>query len=486
VSGGRRGAAGGEPAAGLKRIAIIGRPNVGKSTLFNRLVGRKLAIVDDRPGVTRDRREHEARLGDLKFIIIDTAGLEDTDAATLSGRMRLQTEAAMAFADVILFVTDARAGLVPDDRHFAEMARRSGKPVILIANKAEGKSGQSGLLEAFELGLGEPVPLSAEHGEGMADLYAALMPFGGDSDLAEEDRDETDIAAERELGEDEEPAEPVLPQRPIRVAVMGRPNAGKSTLINTLIGEDRLLTGPEAGITRDSISVPLTWKGRKFKIFDTAGLRKKANIQDKLEKLAASDGIRAVRFAEVVIILFDVTIPFEKQDLTLVDLVAREGRALVIGINKWDLVSDQTGLMAELREKADRLLPQVKGVPVYNLSGASGSGIDRLMQAVLDQHLTWSKRISTSRLNRFLEGAVERSAPPAVSGRRIKVRYMTQPKARPPIFVLFGNQLDQLPEFWRRYLVNGLRESFGFNGVPMRLSMRNSENPFKGRRKKED
>jgi GTPase len=476
-----------KPSSGaLKRIAIIGRPNVGKSTLFNRLVGKKLAIVDDRPGVTRDRREHDAKLGDLRFVIIDTAGLEDSDAATLSGRMRLQTEMAVAHADVILFVIDARAGLVPDDRFFAEMARRSGRPVILIANKAEGKVGQAGLYEAFELGLGEPVPLSAEHGEGMADLYAALLPYGVDADLSDEDRDATDLAAERELREDEEPAEPVLPERPIRVAVMGRPNSGKSTLINTLIGEDRLLTGPEAGITRDSISVPLVWKDRKFKVFDTAGLRKKANIQDKLEKLAASDGIRAVRFAEVVIILFDATIPFEKQDLTLVDLVAREGRALVIGINKWDLVSDQTGLMAQLREKADRLLPQVKGVPVYNLSGASGHGIDRLMQAVLDQHLTWSKRVSTSKLNRFLESAVERSAPPAVSGRRIKVRYMTQPKARPPHFVLFGNQLEQLPEFWRRYLTNSIRETFSLDGVPIRLTTRTSANPFAGRRKRED
>ncbi len=470
---------------GLKRIAIIGRPNVGKSTLFNRLVGRKLAIVDDRPGVTRDRREHEAKLGDLKFTIIDTAGLEDVDEATLSGRMKLQTQAAMLDADVILFVIDARAGLVPDDRYFGEVARRSGKPVILIANKAEGKAGQTGLIEAYELGLGEPVPLSAEHGEGMADLYAALQPFGADEDLIDEDMDETDIAAMRELGEDEEPPEPALPERPIRVAIMGRPNAGKSTLINTMIGEYRLLTGPEAGITRDSISVPLVWRGRKFKIFDTAGLRRKANIQDKLEKLAASDGIRAVRFAEVVVVLFDATIPFEKQDLTLVDLVAREGRALVIGINKWDLVADQTGLMAELREKAGRLLSQVSGVPVYGLSGASGHGVDRLMQAVLEQHLIWSKRISTSKLNRFLEGALERNAPPAVSGRRIKIRYMTQPKARPPHFVLFGNQLEELPEFWRRYLINGLRESFEFNGVPMRLTVRTSSNPYKGRRKKE-
>jgi GTPase len=467
------------------RAAIIGRPNVGKSTLFNRLVGKKLALVDDRPGVTRDRREGDAKIGDLAFTIIDTAGLEDADKASLSHRMKQQTEAAIELADVVLFVIDARAGVTPDDRYFANGVRRANKPVILIANKAEGRQGEAGMFEAFELGLGEPIALSAEHGDGMADLYAAIMPYADADALPESEQDETDIAANRELDEDEEPAEPQLPTRPIRVAVMGRPNAGKSTMINTMLGEDRLLTGPEAGITRDSISVALQWRGRDFKLFDTAGLRKKAKVQDKLEKLAAADGLRAVRFAEVVIVLFDATIPFEKQDLTLVDLVSREGRALIIGLNKWDLVKDQSGLLQDLREKAERLLPQVRGVPVVPLSGLSGHGIDRLMQAVLDQHLIWSKRVSTSRLNRFLERALEQNAPPAISGRRIKIRYMTQPKARPPYFVLFGNQLDALPDFWQRYLINGLRESFDLQGVPIRLSMRTSSNPYQGRKKRD-
>jgi GTPase len=451
-------------------IAIVGRPNVGKSTLFNRLVGRKLALVDDRPGVTRDRREGEARLGDLTFRVVDTAGLEEADEETLLGRMRAQTEAAIADADVILFLIDARVGVLPADRPFAELVRRSGKPVILIANKAEGGAGLAGAYEAFSLGLGEPVPLSAEHGEGMADLFEALMPHvpapaeGGDGDAEDGEEDED-------------------PNKPLQVAIVGRPNAGKSTLINRMIGEERLLVGPEAGITRDSISLDWRWRSRPIKLFDTAGLRKRARVEDKLEKLSVADALRAVRFAEVVVVLLDATIPFEKQDLSIVDLVEQEGRALVIGLNKWDLVADQPGLLKELREKATRLLPQVRGVPIVPLSGLAGSGIDSLMKAVVDAYGVWNRRIPTAKLNQWLEGALEANPPPAVSGRRIKIRYMTQVKARPPHFAVFGNQLDALPKSYARYLVNGLREAFDLPGVPIRISLRMGQNPFDKRRK---
>ncbi|AWM86931.1 ribosome biogenesis GTPase Der [Microvirga sp. 17 mud 1-3] len=445
-------------------VAIVGRPNVGKSTLFNRLVGKKLALVDDRPGVTRDRREGEARLGDLEFRIVDTAGLEESTEESLLGRMRAQTEAAIGDADVILFVIDARVGILPADRPFAELVRRSGKPVILIANKAEGGAGLAGAYEAFSLGLGEPVPLSAEHGEGMADLFEALMPYFPDP---------------RDL-EDEEEEDP---GKPLQVAIVGRPNAGKSTLINRMVGEDRLLTGPEAGITRDSISLDWTWRGRAFKLFDTAGLRKRARVEDKLEKLSVADALRAVRFAEVVVVLLDATIPFEKQDLSIVDLVEQEGRALVIGLNKWDLVADQPGLLKELKEKASRLLPQVKGAPVVPLSGLAGSGIDSLMKAIMQVHETWNRRISTARLNQWLSEALEANPPPAVSGRRIKIRYMTQVKARPPHFAIFGNQLDALPKSYTRYLVNNIREAFDLPGVPIRVSLRMGKNPFDKERK---
>jgi len=438
-------------------VAIVGRPNVGKSTLFNRLVGKKLALVDDRPGVTRDRREGEARLGDLSFRIIDTAGLEEAQDESLLGRMRAQTEAAIAEADVVLFLIDARAGLLPADRPFADLARRSGKPVVLVANKAEGGAGMAGAYEAFGLGLGDPVPLSAEHGEGLGELYEALEPYVA---LAED--------AEDEEGEG----------KPLRVAVVGRPNAGKSTLINRLIGEDRLLVGPEAGITRDAISVDWEWRGRPLKLFDTAGLRKRARVEDKLEKLSVADALRAVRFAEVVVALLDATIPFEKQDLSIVDLVEQEGRALVIGLNKWDLVADQAGLLMELREKAARLLPQVKGAAVVPLSGLAGEGLDRLMQAVFQAYEVWNRRVPTAKLNQWLADALAANPPPAVSGRRIKIRYMTQVKARPPHFAIFGNQLDALPKSYSRYLVNGLREAFDLPGTPIRLSLRMGKNPY--------
>ncbi|MGU3360188.1 ribosome biogenesis GTPase Der [Methylobacterium sp. M6A4_1b] len=443
----------------MPTVAIVGRPNVGKSTLFNRLVGKKLALVDDRPGVTRDRREGDVNFGGLVFRIIDTAGLEEADPGSLLGRMRAQTEAAILEADVVLFVIDARAGVLPADQPFAEMVRRAGCPVILIANKAEGGAGLSGAYEAFSLGLGDPIPFSAEHGEGIGELHDALI-----ENLPKHDEDE-------EYDDDPE-------NRSLKVAIVGRPNAGKSTLINRMLGEDRLLVGPEAGITRDSISLDWEWRGRRIKLHDTAGMRRKARIDDKLEKLAVSDGLRAVRFAEVVVVLLDATIPFEKQDLTIVDLIESEGRALVIGLNKWDLVADQNGLLKKLREDCTRLLPQVRGVAVVPLSGLAGEGIDKLMQAVTSAEETWSTRVSTSRINDWLSEALQRNPPPAVSGRRIKIRYATQVKSRPPHFALFGNQLDGLPKSYTRYLVNGLRESFTLPGTPIRLSLRTSKNPF--------
>ena len=448
-------------------VAIVGRPNVGKSTLFNRLVGQKLALVDDRPGVTRDRREGEARLGPLSFRIIDTAGLEEAEEGSLLRRMRDQTEAAIAEADVVLFLMDARAGVLPADRPFADLVRRSGKPVVLVANKAEGGAGLAGAYDAFALGLGEPVPFSAEHGEGMGELFDALLPHVGE---AGDNQDEKDEDAEGD------------PSKPLRVAIVGRPNAGKSTLINRLIGSERLLTGPEAGITRDSIAIDWEWRGRPIRLFDTAGLRKRARVEDKLEKLSVADALRAIRFAEVVVALLDATIPFEKQDLSIVDLVEREGRAVVIGLNKWDLVADKAGLLKELREEAARLLPQVRGAPLVPLSGLAGEGLDRLMQAVTGAYEVWNRRIPTAKLNQWLEGALSANPPPAVSGRRIKIRYMTQAKARPPTFALFGNQLDALPKSYTRYLVNGLREAFDLPGAPIRVSLRTGKNPFdKGR-----
>ena len=456
-------------------LAIIGRPNVGKSTLFNRLVGKKLALVDDQPGVTRDRREGAAKLADLRFTIIDTAGLEEGAAATLSGRMRAQTEAAIEQADAILFMVDSRTGVTPDDRYFASLVRRAGKPIVLVANKAEGRAGESGALDAYSLGLGDPVPLSAEHGEGMIDLFDALRAaLPEQTEAVEDEEDEPRLV----LADDEDGSE-LDPSKPLRIAVVGRPNAGKSTLINRILGEDRLLTGPEAGITRDSIGLDFQWGERKLKMFDTAGLRRRARVTDKLEKLAAADALRAVKFAEVVVLLLDATIPFEKQDLTIADLVEREGRALVIGLNKWDLIDDKGQKLKDLREEASRLLPQLRGAPVIALSGETGVGIDKLMHAIFAVHTTWNIRISTARLNRWLGAVLEQTPPPAVSGRRIKIRYMTQLKARPPHFILFGNQLEQLPTSYERFLVNGLRQAFDLPGVPLRLSKRTGENPYK-------
>jgi GTPase len=461
-------------------IAIVGRPNVGKSTLFNRLVGRKLALVDDRPGVTRDRRLGDATLGDLTFTIIDTAGLEGGDQASLAGRMRAQTEAAIESADAIFFLIDARSGVTPEDLHFANLVRRAGKPIIPIANKAEGRRGEAGAFEAFDLGLGEPIALSAEHGEGLGELYAALIETLPGKTAAPTDEDDAQENV-RTFGEEEDGSE-LDPAKPLRIAVIGRPNAGKSTLLNRIVGEDRLLTGPEAGITRDAIGVELEWSGRKLEMFDTAGLRKRARVDDKLEKLAGADALRAAKFAEVVVLLIDAAVPFEKQDLTLADIVAREGRAIVIALNKWDLVEDKGKRLAELRDEAARLLPQVKGAPVVAVAGATGEGITPLMQAILRVHETWNKRIATGRLNRWLTAVVEATPPPAVSGRRIKIRYMTQLRARPPYFIIFGNQLDELPASYERFLVNGIREAFDLPGVPIRLSKKTSENPFDRKR----
>ncbi len=459
-------------------VAIIGRPNVGKSTLFNRLVGKKLALVDDRPGVTRDRREGEARLGDLRFTIVDTAGLEEGNATSLSGRTRAQTEAAIVAADAIFFVVDARVGLTPDDRAFAALVRRAGKPLILIANKAEGRAGGDGAIEAYQLGLGDPVALSAEHGDGMAELYSSLLEALPEQTAAPE---EDEAEAPKKFDEEEDGSELDV-SKPLRIAVVGRPNAGKSTLLNHILGENRLLTGPEAGLTRDAIGVDLVWRGRQLKMFDTAGLRRRARVEDKLEKLAGADALRAAKFAEVVILLVDATMPFEKQDLTLADLVVREGRAIVIGLNKWDLVTDKGSELNRLREEAARLLPQMKGAPVVPLAGETGFGVERLMEAVMAAEQTWNKRIATARLNRWLASVLEHHPPPAVAGRRIKIRYMTQLRARPPYFVIFGNQLEALPTSYERFLLNGLRETFDLPGVPLRLSRKTSDNPYKDRR----
>ena len=464
------------------RVAIIGRPNVGKSTLFNRLVGRKLALVDDEPGVTRDRREGDARLADLAFTIVDTAGLEEGDPETLAGRMRAQTEEALKDCDAILFVVDSRSGLTAGDRHFASAVRRAGKPIIVVANKAEGAGARDGVYEAFGLGLGDPIAFSAEHGEGLGELYDALVAVLPPA--ARVGEDEKSSTKPLILGEEEDGSELDL-AKPLRIAVLGRPNAGKSTLINRVLGQERLLTGPEPGITRDSIGLDAEWGGRRLKIFDTAGLRRRSRIVGKIEKLAVADALRAVRFAEVVVLLLDATIPFEKQDLTLADLVEQEGRALVIGLNKWDLIDNKSDRARELRAEADRLLPQLRGARVIPVSGLTGSHVDKLMEAIIATDAIWNMRISTGRLNRWLQPVVDETPPPAVSGRRVKIRYMTQPKARPPFFVLFGNSVASIPESYKRYLVNGLRETFGLFGVPIRLSLRSGgENPYAGKKKR--
>lgn len=447
-------------------VAIVGRPNVGKSTLFNRLVGRRVALVDDRPGVTRDRREGEARLGDLDFTVIDTAGFEQSGAETLTGRMRAQTEMAIEQADAVFFVIDARSGALPDDRAFAQLVRKSGKPAVLIANKMEGKAGESGRLDAYSLGLGEPIPISAEHNEGLPDLYDALRKV-----LPEK----TAEAIERV--KDTGP-------HPIRVAIVGRPNAGKSTLINRLIGQERLLTSPEAGTTRDSIAVDLDWNGQKFQIHDTAGLRRRSRIEEKIEKLSVSETLNAVRFAEVVVVLLDVDNAFEEQDQKIADLIESEGRAVVIAVNKWDLKERAPGDISRLRERAREKLMQLPEVPLVAVSALTGEGLDRLMQAIVDAYAVWNKRIPTSALNRWFEDAVSAHPPPAVSGRRLRLNYITQAKARPPSFVVFCTRADAVPDAYKRYLTNSLREAFDMPGTPVRLTLREKANPFEGRAKR--
>jgi len=448
------------------KLVIIGRPNVGKSTLFNRLVGKRLALVDDTPGVTRDRREGQGRLADLEFTVVDTAGLEDAPDEKLEGRMRLQTERAMAEADLCLFMIDARAGVTAVDAHFAGLLRKSAVPVLVAANKCESNAGMAGHYEAYKLGLGEPIAISAEHGQGLDALYDALrahitMPVSGD-----------------ESGETEDGKDAGAPHRPLKIAIAGRPNTGKSTLVNRLVGEQRMLTGPEAGLTRDSISIAWQWKGRPIELFDTAGLRKQARVTGKLERLSTQDAKRALDFAEVVIVTLDATQAFEKQDLHIADQVAREGRAIVIALNKWDLIEDPKEHLAMMRQKLDHSLPQIAGVPMVPLSALNGKGVDRLLPAVEKVYATWNRRIATAGLNRWLAEATLRHPPPAVQGRRIKLRYMTQVGARPPSFALFTTRAAALPESYSRYLLNSLRADFDLQGVPLRLMLRTRPNPY--------
>ena len=470
------------------KVALIGRPNVGKSTLFNRLAGKRLALVDDEPGVTRDLREGEARLGDLRFTVIDTAGLEDATDNSLEGRMRRLTERAVDMADICLFMIDARTGVTPVDEMFAEILRKKSAHVILAANKSEGSAADAGVLEAYGLGLGEPIRLSGEHGEGMNELYSELMPIAEKFEQTAEDHaPSTDVSVDEDLSEEEaEKAAPVpTVDKPLQVAVVGRPNAGKSTLINKILGEDRLLTGPEAGITRDAISLQIDWAGTPMRIFDTAGMRKKAKVQEKLEKLSVSDGLRAVKFAEVVVVLLDAEIPFEQQDLRIADLAEREGRAVVVAVNKWDVEDNKQEKLKNLKEAFARLLPQLRGAPLVTVSAKTGKGIDRLHDAILRAYEVWNRRIPTAALNRWLTGMLEQHPPPAPQGKRIKLRYMTQAKTRPPGFVVMCSHPDKMPASYTRYLVNGMREDFDMPGTPIRLYMRGQgdQNPYKGKKK---
>jgi len=446
-------------------VAIVGRPNVGKSTLFNRLVGQRIALVDDTPGVTRDRREGEGRLAGLRFKVIDTAGLEDDRGPGLEARMRRQTEQALAAADVALFLIDARAGVTPLDAHFAAWLRRGKTPVLLVANKSEGKAGEAGVMEAYALGLGEPIAISAEHGEGLAELYDALLPYAEAARAA---------AAAEEEEEDEAGRE-----KPLQLAIVGRPNVGKSTLANRLLGEERLLTGPQAGITRDAIAVDWSWEGRPVRLVDTAGLRRKAHVEEKLEKLSTADTLRAIRFAEVVVLVLDATQGLEKQDLTIARMVADEGRALVLAASKWDLVEDKAATLRRLEDRIKTSLTQLEGVPLVTVSGATGQGLEKLMEAVFRIHALWNKRVPTSVLNDWLAAVQERHPPPLVAGRRLKLRYMTQANIRPPTFALFASKPGALPDSYRRYLVNLLRRDFDLPGVPIRMMLRKAgKNPY--------
>jgi GTP-binding protein len=443
----------------LPTVAIVGRPNVGKSTLFNRLVGKRLALVDDRPGVTRDRREGDAHLLGLEFRVIDTAGYEEEDPQTLPGRMRAQTQAAVADADVALFVIDAREGITPLDSEIARWLRTGKTPVVLVANKAEAQFAQAGVLDAYRLGLGDPVAMSAEHGEGVADLFEALLPL-----------------IEREDGEEPETEEGN--DAPLKLAIVGRPNAGKSTLVNRMLGEERLITGPEAGITRDSITVDWQWQGRSVQIVDTAGLRKRAKVTDKLERLSGADARRSIDMAEVVIVLLDATRGLEAQDLRIAEQVIEEGRALVIAVNKWDVAEHASSLFNGIKAALEEGLAQIKDIPVLTVSAKTGKGIDQLLGAAFELREQWSRRVGTGELNRWFEKAVEANPPPAPGGKRIKLRYVTQVKSRPPSFVVFGTRTSELPESYRRYLLNSMRRDLGLGPVPLRLTLRSPKNPF--------
>jgi GTP-binding protein len=465
-----------------RTIAIVGRPNVGKSTLFNRLTGRRTALVSDMPGLTRDRREGDGEVGGHAVRIVDTAGLEEAAAGSIAHRMREQTESAIGEADVIAFVFDSRAGVTPMDKAFARIVRASGRPVILVANKCEGRAGTEGFYEAYGLGLGEPVAISAEHGEGMSDLEREL--------LAALDLKPIVTPRRRRRGAEPEPEEAHVdtsedaegeaddPGKPIRVAIVGRPNAGKSTLVNAILGEERMITGPEPGLTRDAIATDLVWQGRPIRLFDTAGLRRKARIDELAEKLAASDAVRAIRFAEVVVLLIDPERAFEQQDLTIGNMVIEEGRALVIAINKWDLVEDKAAKLKDIKETVAETFAEVAGVSMVTLSAVSGRGIDKLMKAILDAQAVWSRRVPTAEINRWLKYATERHAPPQSKGRRIRIRFMTQPSSRPPTFVAFCSQPGGIPASYLRYLTNSLREAFDLPGTPIRINLRKGANPF--------
>jgi len=464
-------------------LAIVGRPNVGKSTLFNRLVGKKIALVDDQPGVTRDLREGNGKLGDIKFTVIDTAGLEDARDESLQGRMRALTEHAVEISDICLFMIDARTGVTYMDQTLATILRKNAKNVLLVANKSEGSAGDSGTIEAWGLGLGEPISISAEHGEGMGDLLHALMPFADqfEGELEASMDAEVDILID-DLGQFDEN---YFKKKPLQIAVIGRPNAGKSTLINKILGEDRLLTGPEVGITRDAISLSFVWNGTSVKFFDTAGMRKKAKVQDKIEKLSVSDGLRAVKFAEIVIVLLDAEIPFEQQDLRIADLAEREGRAVIIAVNKWDLERSKQKKLNDLIEAFERLLPQLKGAPLVTISAKTGKGISQLHEAIMRAYKIWNSRISTAQLNQWLSAMLISHPPPAPNGRRIKMRYITQAKTRPPGFVVMCSNPEKVPKSYSRYLVNGLREDFNMPGTPIRMTLRSQadKNPYKNKKK---